>query len=110
MGCHERPIMAGGELVPGLGLWRDEPAKVPASDLLPSRDEFVAVMNRACETFDGVREMLERFIREMSRIMGPPIRHMARHVKLRTHRRHQDERRCMAKAGRRERTGWRQRA
>lgn len=111
MAHHERPTLPGGELVPEISSFRHVPAQLPTSpDLVPSRDEFVAALNKFGETVDAVRETLAWFIRELSRICGPSLRRITWLAKLHDHRRHQDERRCVAKAGRRERTGWRQSA
>lgn len=101
MAHHERPIMPGGELVPGLGSWRSEPAEPPASAALV---QFVDAFAKIVKAVDA----MATFSRDVARIYGPPARIMLRYMILHNHRRHQDERRCYAKQARRERTGWRQ--
>ena len=111
MARHERPTLPGGELAPEIGSFRHVPAQLPAvPNPIPSRDEFVAALNKFGEVMNAVRETLAGSVRELSRICGPSLRHITWLARLHDHRRHQDERRCVAKAGRRERTGWRQSA
>lgn len=93
--------MSGGELVPGLGLWRKEPAELPAPAALA---RFADAFAEIIKVFDA----MAAFSRQVDEVYGPPVRRMARYVKLHNHRRHQDKRRCYAKQARREYTGWRQ--
>jgi len=75
---------------------------------MPSAAEVADTMRRIGEVMNRVREALTRFIEEVRHVMGPTLSRMVWLVKMRDHRRRQNERRCYAKAGRRERSGWRQ--
>lgn len=87
------------------------PEIVPAA---PMADAVTAIMNASetmaglVDALRGVLEPMAEFIATIDRLYGPAVRIMNRYIKLRQHRRHQDERRCYAKQARREHTGWRQ--
>lgn len=102
MAHHERLTMPAGEILPGLGSWRNEDSAPP--DPWTGMAQFADMFARTSE----VVQAMANFSREVARIYGPPARIMIRYMILHNHRRHQDERRCYAKQARREHTGWRQ--
>ena len=82
-------------------------ASVAPADLAPTAIEARAVIDNAIKAWAEVFKIIGDFLAAIERL-APVIRRAHRHLSLATHRRRQDERRCVAKAGRRERTGWRQ--
>lgn len=84
-------------------------ASIAPADLAPTADEARAVIDNTIKVWAEVIKIIADFVAAIERF-APVIRKAHRHLSLADHRRHQDERRCLAKAGRRERTGWRQSA
>ncbi len=109
MAHHEIPALPGGDLVPGVGSFRRESPVTP--DLQPSQEDIdIAFFADAFAKLDEAIDVMTGTCLRALDAIAPAIRRIDRYVRLRAHRRHQDERRCVAKAGRRERTGWRQSA
>lgn len=84
-------------------------ASIAPADPAPTASEVRVVIDNAIKVWAEVVKIIADFVATIERF-APVIRKAHRHLSLATRRRHQDERRCVAKAGRRERTGWRQSA
>lgn len=81
---------------------------------MPDRHELDDAFWRVADAFQQINDVFASIASVMSSMaryvesVMPAVRRASRHIALAKHRRHQDKRRCQAKAGRRERTGWRQ--
>ena len=79
-------------------------ARVALAGMTPAADEARAAIVNAIKAWAEIVRIITDFVATIERL-APAIRKAHRHLSLAAHRRRQDWRRRVAKAGRRERTG-----